>query len=120
MRLLLDEHYPPWLRDNLAVDGHDVLCLASDRPDLRGHDDDAVLQAAATDRRIVVTEDVATFGLAIERIPDHVGVIYCLAARFPRTRPGLNRLRQALGELAADPPPGLGTDPLVLWLQPPS
>jgi hypothetical protein len=119
MRLLLDEHYPPWLRDGLVADGHDVVCLTADWPDLRGCNDDAVLQAAAADRRIVVTEDVATFGVAIDRVPGHVGVIYCLASRFPRTRPGLNRLRQALGELAANPPPGLGADPLVLWLQSP-
>jgi hypothetical protein len=37
-------------------------------------------------------------------------------ARFPRTRPGLERFRKALVALAADPPAGLGEHPVVWWL----
>jgi hypothetical protein len=42
--------------------------------------------------------------------------VYCHHARFPRTRPGLERLRKALAALAADPPAGLGEHPIVWWL----
>ena len=76
LRLLLDEHYPGWLADELTAEG-------------------------------------------IALVPDHVGVIYCHHTRFPRTRPGLNRLRKAISALAADPPPGLGKQPVVWWLAQP-
>jgi hypothetical protein len=64
----------------------------------------------------VVTEDVSTFGLAAALVPDHLGIVYCHHARFPRNRPGLERLRKALFLLAAYPPPGLGERPVVWWL----
>ncbi len=113
---LLDEHYPGWLADALTADGVDTVALVAHRPALRGVDDLGVLRAAATERRVVVTEDVTTFAAAIAQIPDHAGVVYCHHARFPRTRPGLDRLRQALGALAKDPPGGLGEHPVVWWL----
>ena len=116
LRLLLDEHYPPWLAAGLVADGLDVLTLTQDRPHLRGADDTTVLRAAAAERRIVVTEDVSNFGAAIAAVPDHVGVIYCLATRYPRTRSGLAHLHRALITLAGAPPYGLGEAPLVLWL----
>lgn len=120
LRLLLDEHYPAWLADELTADGIDTVAMAASRPALRGVDDRRVLESAVAEGRIVVTEDVTTFSAAIALVPDHVGVIYCHHARFPRTRPGLNRLRKAVSALAADPPPGLGKQPVVWWLAQPS
>lgn len=116
IRFLLDEHYPGWLAEDLKADGLDAIALNTDRPELRGADDRRVLQAAVAEGRIVVTEDVSTFGTAAGLVPDHVGIVYCHHARFPRTRPGLERLRKALGGLAADPPAGLGEHPIVWWL----
>jgi hypothetical protein len=74
-----------------------------------------VLEAAVAERRVVVTDDVCTFGAAAVLVPDHLGIVYCHYARFPRTRPGLERLREALVVLAADPPAGLGEQPVVWW-----
>jgi Domain of unknown function (DUF5615) len=116
IRFLLDEHYPGWLAEDLKADGLDAVALNTDRPELRGADDGRVLQAAVAEGRIVVTEDVSTFGVAAALVPDHVGIVYCHHARFPRTRPGLEKLRKALGGLAADPPAGLGQHPIVWWL----
>ena len=116
VRLLLDEHYPGWLADDLVTDGVDAVALNEHRPGLRGADDKRVLEAAAAEGRVVITEDVSTFGVAIALVPDHVGVVYCHHARFPRTRPGLNKLRKALAALAADPPAGLGEHPVIWWL----
>lgn len=116
IRLLLDEHYPGWLAEDLRADGLDAVALITDRPGLRGADDGRVLQAAVAEGRIVVTEDVSTFSVATALVPDHVGIVYCHHTRFPRTRPGLEKLRKFLGELASDPPAGLGTDPIVWWL----
>jgi hypothetical protein len=116
IRFLLDEHYPGWLADDLVADGWDAVALNVHRPELRGADDKRVLETAAAEARVVITEDVSSFSVAIALVPHHVGVVYCHHARFPRTRPGLNKLRKALGALAADPPAGLGVHPVVWWL----
>lgn len=73
-------------------------------------------EPAIAEGRLIVTEDVSTFNVAIAFVPHHIGVVYCHHARFPRTRPGLARLHKALGALASDPPAGLGEHPLVWWL----
>jgi Domain of unknown function (DUF5615) len=116
IRFLLDEHYPGWLADDLTADGVDAVALNTHRPELRGADDKRVLETAAAEGRVVVTEDVSTFSVAIALVSHHVGVVYCHHARFPRTRPGLNKLRKALIALAANPPAGLGEHPVVWWL----
>ena len=77
LRLLLDEHHPGWLAENLAADGLDAVALTAHRPGLRGVDDGRVLRAAAAEGRIVVTDDVSTFGVAAALGPDHVGIVYC-------------------------------------------
>lgn len=118
LRLLLDEHYPPWLADELTTDGIDTVAVLGAGSGLRGVDDRHVLGAAVAAGRVVVTEDVTTFSAAIVHVPDHLGVIYCHHAPFPRTRPGLSWFRRALGALAADPPHGLGKQPVVWWLAP--
>jgi predicted nuclease of predicted toxin-antitoxin system len=116
LRFLLDEHYPGWLAEDLSSDGLDVVALTAHRLELRGADDGRVLLAAVAERRIVVTEDVSTFSAAAALVPHHVGIVYCHHARFRRTRPGLEKLRKALGALASDPPAGLGEHPIVWWL----
>jgi|SRR5690625_5294864 len=116
LRFLFDEHYPAWLADDLVADGIDAVALIAHRPELRGVDDQRVLQAAVAEGRVVVTEDVTTFSTAISAVPHHVGVIYCHHARFPRTRPGLDRLHKAIVVLVADSPEGLGEHPIVWWL----
>jgi hypothetical protein len=120
IRFLLDEHYPGWLADDLTAAGVDTVALALRRPELRGRDDRVVLEAAVAEGRVVVTEDVATFPAAIALVDDHVGVVDCHHRRFPRTRPGLDRLRQALEALVEDPPDGLGRDPVERWLAEPT
>jgi hypothetical protein len=116
IRLLLDEHYPGWLADGLIADDVDTVALTVHRPELRGADDRRVLELARAEGRVVVTEDVTAFSVAIASVPDHLGVVYCHHARFPRTRPGLNRLQKALIALVGDPPDGIGRLPIVWWL----
>ena len=60
IRFLLDEHYPGWLANILTAGGINTVALTAHRPDLRGVDDLTVLEAAIAERRVVVTEDVAT------------------------------------------------------------
>jgi hypothetical protein len=116
IRFLLDEHYPGWLAEDLVADGVEAVALTAHRPGLGGVDDQRVLEAAVAEQRVVVTEDVSTFSAAAALVRDHLGIVYCHHARFPRTRPGLERLRKALVVLAADPPAGLGEHPVVWWL----
>jgi predicted nuclease of predicted toxin-antitoxin system len=120
IRYLLDEHYPGWLADALTTEGIDTVALTAHRPDLRGVDDRAVLEAAVAEGRVVVTEDVATFSAAIALVGSHVGVVYCHHARFPRTKSGLARLQRALVALARSPPEGLGQHPVEWWLATPT
>jgi predicted nuclease of predicted toxin-antitoxin system len=119
IRYLLDEHYPGWLADSLTAQGIDTVALTAHRPGLRGLDDRAVLEAAVAEGRVVVTEDVTTFRAAIALTDTQVGVVFCHHGRFPRTRPGLERLRRALAELARHPPVGLGQHPIEWWLATP-
>lgn len=61
MRLLLDEHFSPRrVGERLAAAGHDVLALAAD-PRYAGLTDDAVLELAATERRVLVTRNAKDF-----------------------------------------------------------
>ena len=119
LRFLLDEHYPGWLAEALTDDGIDTVALTAHRPELRGVDDRAVLEAAVAEHRIVVTEDASSFGVAITLVGAHFGVVYCHHRRFPRTRAGLDRLRRELVALVKDPPEGLGRHPLEWWLTSP-
>ncbi|MCL2780116.1 MAG: DUF5615 family PIN-like protein [Actinomycetia bacterium] len=115
IKLLLDEHYPGWLASELSRNGIDTQAVVM-RADLQAEDDTTVLRTATAEARIVVTEDVATFRIAITAVPDHAGVIFCHHARFPRNRPGLARLREALVNFVDQPPEGLECSSFVWWL----
>ena len=118
LRLLLDEHYPAALARVLSAGGVDTVAVVADRPQLVGASDIDVLRTAAAEGRVVVTEDVTTFPVAIAALPDHAGVIYCRSSVFRRTPSGLAAIERALLHLAAAPPEGLGELPLVWWLAP--
>lgn len=117
VKILLDEHYPGWLAEELRADGIDADAVV-ERIDLRGADDTSVLRTATAEGRLVVTEDVTTFGVAMASIDPHAGVIFCHHARFPRTRSGLERLRLSLVAFAVDPPAHSSQPSFVWWLSP--
>jgi len=118
LRLLLDEHYPHSACEKLRRRGIDVVSVQRDWPWFLAASDTEVLRAAVADGRVVVTEDISTFPAAIAAIPDHLGVVYCRSHVFPRTGPGVARLVDSLVTLLAHPPSGLGSAPIVWWLQP--
>jgi hypothetical protein len=119
IRLLLDEHYPPALARSLRELGIDAVAILDGQRRLIGAPDPDVLSAAVKDGRVVVTEDVSTFPIAASLVPAHLGIIYCRSRVFRRTPEGIPRLVSALHQLAADPPAGLGVEPIVWWLSPP-
>ena len=108
---------PGWLAIQLTESGIDSAAVVL-RDDLRGVDDTTVLRVATEEERIVVTEDVTTFAIAMTAAPAHAGVVFCHHRRFPRTRPGLARLGEALVAFAQAPPRGAGRAPFVWWLEP--
>ena len=116
LRFLLDEHYPPSLAARLSELGVDAVAILSDRPGLLGATDADVLRAATDEGRVVVTEDVSTFPVAIRDVPHHVGVVYCRSTVFHRTAAGMVKIAAALAAIAADPPAGLGVQPVIWWL----
>lgn len=120
LRFLLDEHYPGWLADELSGSGLDVVAVTAGRPELRGQDDVTVLRSATAEGRVVVTEDMSTFGVAAAEVSEHCGIVYCHHARFPRTKAGLHVLAEALVRLTKEPRAGLGDQPIVWWLSRPS
>ncbi|MDR0848779.1 MAG: DUF5615 family PIN-like protein [Propionibacteriaceae bacterium] len=117
-RILLDEHYPASLASLLMAEGIDVVAISVSGSPLLGATDTDVLKAATSQGRVVVTEDVSTFPYAIAAVPDHVGVVYCRSSVFRRAPDGIRHLAKALTRLLANPPVGLGSAPIVWWLEP--
>jgi hypothetical protein len=99
VRLLLDEHYAPEIAAALRQRGHDVVTVA-ERPDLRGSADILILAAAASEGRVVVTQNVRDFAaLGARRLPSrkpHAGVVLVPRQRFRGSRSGFGRLIRAL------------------------
>ena len=88
-------------------------------PELRSLDDASLLAIATLDRRVLVTENVSDFA-TLARTAEHVGLVFCHPARFPRNADHLGALVDALVALDADPPAGLGERPMQWWLSVPS
>jgi predicted nuclease of predicted toxin-antitoxin system len=97
--LLLDEHYAPEIAASLRQRGHDVVTVA-ERPDLRGSADIAILAVAASEGRVVVTQNVRDFAaLGARRLPGrkpHAGVVLVPRQRFRGSRSGFGLLIRAL------------------------
>jgi predicted nuclease of predicted toxin-antitoxin system len=106
-RLLLDEMYPPALAGLLRDRGHDVVAVAG-HPELAGSPDEAILDAATSGGRCLVTENVRDFA-ALARYTGHGGLLFVSAERLPRTPAAIKRLADALDRvITAGGVPGPG------------
>jgi len=74
MRLLADENFPRPLVETLRAQGHDVLWARKDCPGIK---DQALLERAEAESRIVLTLDKDFWQLALQRVPrlERSGVI---------------------------------------------
>jgi hypothetical protein len=99
-RLLLDEMYPPLLAGMLRDKGHDVLAVAAST-ELTGADDATVLDAAAADRRCLVTENVRDFAM-LARYTTHAGLLLANPRRWPRTPEGIPRLAAVMHDMVSN------------------
>lgn len=91
MRLLLDEMIAATVAEQLRRRGHDVGAVQDPAlHHLRGIDDCLLLEHAATDRRAVVTDNVADFFAChqrrLARQRAHFGLLLFTNDTFPRHR----------------------------------
>lgn len=118
MKLLLDEMYPP-VAEQLRRRGHDVDAVV-EAAALRGQPDAEVFSAAQDARRAVVTENVRDFvPLAAEYAGvdrGHHGLILLDASTYPRgSSRTVGRMVTALERLLGRRP-GEPADSFVHWL----
>ena len=89
MRLLLDEMHSPAIARALRAEGIDAIAVA-EVEDLRGSPDHEVLERAAIEDRVVVTENAVDFALLAQRWAaagrDHCGIVITDPQRFDRAR----------------------------------
>lgn len=89
MKLLLDEHYPRAIAEQLRARGHDVSSV-QERRELRGQGDEAIFAVAAEEHRSLLTEDVADLlplaTRALAAGADHYGLLLTSPHGLPRTR----------------------------------
>jgi Domain of unknown function (DUF5615) len=111
LKLLLDEMHAPAIAEALAVDGWDVVAVASN-PSLRGLPDEELLIYATAEEQTIVTENVVDFATIASQWAvigrRHAGLIFTNPKRFNRAQiayPG-NVLAALRGVL--DSPPSLG------------
>jgi len=120
MRLVLDEHIPRALAAQLRALEHDVIAV-TERAELRGSSDGALLDWAVGERRALVTRDYGSLrSLVAERVATvrpTWGVVFVSRA-FDPARSGTGRLRDALARLLQDHPREDELRDREVWLTP--
>lgn len=94
MRLLLDEMFSLKVAVELRALGHDVVA-GTERPALRGLEDEQVLESAWRERRALVTADMRGF-IALAGEGGHHGVLFVPRRSLPRRRGMTGLLVRAL------------------------
>jgi hypothetical protein len=117
--LLLDEMFSPRIAELLTKRGVDCQAVAA-RAVLRSRDDPEILEAAARQARILVTNNVVDFEIlrrrAVAEGQEVPGMIYTSDDRFPRNRAFVARLADALEHAARNHL--VKTQGGVMWLRP--
>ncbi len=106
MRLLLDEMISPRIAGELREAGHDVQAVKKDRPDLTGRSDGELVRRMVTERRAIVTNDIADFQAIHDQFlvagEEHYGMIFTFDDTLPRTKDAIPQWVQTLSRLSAD------------------
>lgn len=94
MRLLIDEHYPPEISEQLRKRGHDVVS-AHERDDLGATDDTVIFEQLRAERRAILTNNHRDWrplcAAAIKAGEDHYGLLLTADRSLPRTRANVGR-----------------------------
>lgn len=121
---MLDEMHSPGVAERLRVRGYDAIAV-KERPDLVGLPDPELLAVAATERRVLVTENIKDVAALHQRsiaIGDrHGGLVFTHPRRFPReARNHVSRLADALARLIDNHVDTLRrVESFVWWLEAP-
>jgi hypothetical protein len=109
VKALLDEQLSPAIAELLRKRGHDVQAVG-ERADLAGQPDQVILETAATEDMVVITNNVKDFRpLAAERLArgeTHAGLIL-LPSKRARTRAAVEPLADAIHQIFGEHPAGL-------------
>ena len=121
MRFLLDEHYSKEIARQLREErGHDVVS-AKERDELVGFGDAQLLELMASERRTIVTENVADFAVLVRRAAgaggEHAGVVFTSPESFPRAKATIGLFVEALDQLLRAEPAEDALGGRVHWLQ---
>ncbi len=119
MRLLLDEMHHKTVAATLRDSGHDVVAV-TERADLIGLTDQALLGAATTAGLVIVTENVKHLVPLHRQTLDngerHAGIVLTSARRFPRSaRNHVGVLTAALASFMDEHAEDLGDVESFLW-----
>lgn len=122
MRLLLDEHYSPEIARQLRGLGHDVIAV-KEESGLVGLSDEVHFATSPSERRAIVTENVADFRPLLHEAVRGGSINYglvCVAARkFPRSKETIGLMVRALDEFLKQHPADDALKDQEHWLQRP-
>jgi hypothetical protein len=120
LKLLIDEHYPPSIAEQLRERGHDAVAV-QEEVDLRGMLDPDLFSEAQRRNRALLTENSADY-IVLDaeyrsRHLAHWGLVFTSNRTFPRGKSTtVGALVKALDELLRNADSG-GPSSMVSWLQ---
>jgi len=118
VRLALDHHYSPRIADRLRAQDHDVI--AAVEVEAEAEDDASLLTRCASDRRALLTNNVADFAVIargwLAEGRSHHGLIFTSDASRPRSRETIGSYVRALDRLMKDHPAINAMVERVHWL----
>jgi len=121
LRLLLDEHYPRGIAEELRRLGHDAQAV-QERPELQGVADADLLERALAEGRALLTENVRDFMplfiVAASAGEATAGLVFSSPERMPRSRRSIGAFVAALDALLRSHPGERALEGQVWWLQP--
>ena len=104
MRLLLDEHYPSMIAEQLRRHGFDVIAVEetgfATAGGMRGLSDEPLLRRATAEGRVLVSENIRDLvplhRSFLPRGEAHAGIILTASRSYSRRRDAVGRLIRAL------------------------
>lgn len=99
MKIKLDENLPTEVATLLNARGHDVHTVRDES--LVGHDDDTVFQAATTEGRLLITQDLDFSDVRKFKPGNHPGIVL-IRLRDPSRRRLIEQMRQVLDTESID------------------
>jgi predicted nuclease of predicted toxin-antitoxin system len=90
VKLLLDEMISPAIAHELRARGYDVVAVENERLDLQSRRDRAVVRQMASERRVIVTNNVKDYRPIHDRFlaagEEHYGLVFTFDDTMPRNK----------------------------------